>query len=262
MKWIVLSSVCCLALLAVSVYTWRLHQHLGNIEGQLEQTRAVLLTSRTNTQTLQAKNNEAEREKQNLAWRLEETTQRANTLEGIQTQLTTTQENLAVCETSLTAQRSLTSRPAITTPLPSPTEEADTVATANESNFELERYLLESLRLELGTPKTVALQNEVFALTSDSETMTTLQATFNNATVYKTFSWEEGKLSELRLELPDEDVLERVKAILPKLGDVSSLDGKETVFVNDGLIQLEGQGDGITLVHKPNFLRQLPMIAN
>jgi hypothetical protein len=263
MKWIVLSSVCCLALLTVSVYTWRLHQHLENVEGQLDQTQTLLLTSRATTQTLQTKNNEAQREKQDLAWRLEETTQKANTLEEIQTQLTTTRDNLEFCETSLAAQHSPMSRPSSSAPLPSPAKEAEnTSATANKSNFELEPYVLESLQIELATPKTVALQNERFALTSDSKTMTTLQATFNDVTVYKTFIWQEDNLSELQLELLGADALKRVKSILPKLGDVSSLDGKETVFVDDGLIQLEPQDNGITLTHKPNFLRQLPMIAN
>jgi hypothetical protein len=256
MKWITLSSVCCLALLGVSVYTWRLHQHLGFVEQQFAQTQALLLTSNTTTQTLQAKNNKAERERQNLAWQLEETAQKVTTLEGIQTQLRSTQENLAACETSLAAQRS------VSAPLPSPSEQADPPATASEPDTKLERYVLGSLRLELGTPKNVALQNETFALTSDSETMTTLEATFNEVTVYKTFTWQEDNLSELQLELLGGDVLKRVKSILPNLGDVSFLDGKETVFVDDGLIQLEPQGDGITIAHKPNFLRQLPMIAN
>lgn len=260
MKWIVLSSVCCMALLSVSVYTWQLQQHLNDTEVQLEGTQSLLHTSRITAQTLQAKNNETEREKQDLVWQLEETTQKANSLEGIQTQLTTTQEKLEVCETSLAAQLSSSSSSA---PLPSPTEETEDIpATANKSNFELERYVLESLQLELATPKTVALQNERFALTSDSKTMTTLQATFNDVTVYKTFIWQEDNLSELQLELLGVAARERVKSILPKLGDVSLLDGKETVFLDDGLIQLESQGDGITLIHKPNFLRQLPMIAN
>jgi hypothetical protein len=262
MKWLMLSSVCCLALLGVSVYTWRLHQQLGNVEQQLEQTRTLLLTSRTTTQTLQTKTNKSEREKQDLVWQLEETTQKVNALENIQTQLTTTQENLGACETSLSVQRSLLTRPSITTPLPSPTKEAEVTAIADESNLDLERYLLESLQVELGTPKNVALQNEPFALTSDSETRTTLQATFDEVTVYKTFFWQADTLTELQLEIIGAKALERVMSVLPSLGDVSFLDGQETVFVDDGLIQLGLQGEILTLTHKANFLRQLPMIAN
>jgi cell division protein FtsL len=249
----------CLLLSALSVFTWQQHTRAITLKEQLARTLNQFEEARATNQTLITEKQTLAENVQTLQTQLEAQTREVNTLAQIRAELITTQSELNTCQTNLRSQR--LPPPPVTPlgPLPSPTTKPNT---ETKANVELESYLLTSLATTLGSEKEFVLANENLVVVQDSDSRTILQGTADTATLSKTLHWHEGLLEKMELDVTGSGVLEIVRTTLAQLGDLQPFDGKETLFVKDGLVQLTPQNNGVTILYQTNFLRDLPMVTN